>query len=155
MGWFGNGKYDGDGTASVQMTMIEEVGYAKNIPLKNSKKTIDEAYAWYVGKETLADEVVIKVFKSWDKLEKILMKNSDTEEKSICYMMAADFFMNHNAIFPQGLKDKALKALDYLIDVHSEDFNNPAARKKVLRNFKEKLGLHPEFSIIQTAKPKM
>ena len=110
-GWFGNGKYDGDGTASVQISMIERAGYKENIPLKNGK-TLTESSDWYVGRETLADEVVIKVFNKWNTIEKNEIKSSYEEDNAINYMMAADFFINHKAFLPEGLKDKALQAVD-------------------------------------------
>jgi hypothetical protein len=140
MGWFGYGKYDGDGTATLQMEMVELAGFKRNIPLANGN-VLDEAWEWSVGQAKLASEVVDAVFSKWGNIQKKMRPVSrsyyDDEDKAIFDMMAADFFINHGVVMPEDLKARIGDSMDYLMGGdHAGDFKNPAARRRVLRTFK-------------------
>lgn len=145
MGWFGYGKYSGDGTASTQCAMVEVAYRRTNIPLANGK-FVDEAWAWRVGVDRVAPEVVDWVFSSWDKVWKRCIRDNDQEDQDLNIMMASDFFMNHDVALPDGLRQKTLASLDRLLDEHAAAFDKPEKRRRVLRAFREKLVTWPEYS---------
>lgn len=161
MGWLGYGKYDGDETASVQMSIIEAV-QKKNFKLKDGT-ILNESWEWDV-RNRLDEDLVKKVYDNWEKIEKKVMgkltikkdKILWNESVAINYMMAADFFMNQKSELPAGLKEVAVEAVDFLIDGgHADDFDSPSSRKKVLRNFIKKLEEYSYTPVQNNKKKKM
>lgn len=142
MGWCGYGLYDGDGTASIQMSIVEAAGYNKDIPLHN-KAPIEDIVEWNVGKQKLHIAVVSDVYTKWNKIAKQMMpkgKRFKDEDDAMSYLMAADFFFKHESQMPGNVLQKGIEAAQYLIeDGHADSFNKPSMRKRVLENFKEKL----------------
>ena len=140
MGWSGYGKYDGDGTATVQMSMVELAGFKRDIPLDNGD-ILAELWTWNVGRASLSKDVVDAVFSKWRAIQKSLRNPTyyDREDTCIFDMMAADFFMSHGVLMPEDLQARIGASLDYLLsDEHAGDFRDPSKRRRVLRAFKAK-----------------
>lgn len=156
MGWSGYGIFDGDDTFSAQMTILETAGYDddKPIPLRNGG-TIE---AWELDPtHVLADEVVVKVYKKYDKITRnlgvknLLELDENTFEKKVLRLayyeedtlipitMLADFFLRQGAAMPGQLQQKAILATNMLIESeHTEDFDEPYLRKRELRKHRGK-----------------
>ena len=67
--------------------------------------------------------------------------------------MLTDFLMNHNQPITSELKEKTLSGLVYLMGEHSDDFDKPASRRKVISNFYDKLSDYENKAVV-IAKPK-
>lgn len=151
MGWWGHGKYDGDGTSSVQTYMVEEVAKKFQLELTDKKDKpidLDDMYLSNVSKGFLSQESAQKVISHLDYIEsKVLSKVKKSkkghflfDEDNACeYMMLADFIMNHKIQMPKRIQEKSLAALEFLNDEHALDFNSPSARIRVLNKFIKQL----------------
>ena len=160
--FWGHGKYDGDNTSIVHVNMVNMMihqptykDFWNNINLTNGKP-IHDLNKWNVGKDKIQSEAVLAVFNTWYKIEQSFSQPKKTsngkliwnEKGALDYMMAADFFMTHNHYLPLGLKEKASDALEFLIfGSHTHSFDNPSARKQVLKKFLNQLDDFPEISL--------
>lgn len=161
MGWSGYSIYDGDGTFSCQMDMIEKAGYADDaeVPLRDGRAV----ETWILDETDLvADEVLAKVYRAYPKIVKKLgidglvdlnAKAFETkvqakmardhyyeEDVLVPLTMVADFFLRHGAAMPGKLQQNAVLATKLLLaSEHTQDFDEPALRKRELRKHMGKL----------------
>lgn len=134
MGWGGYGLYDGDGTQTCHYDFLIKSGAAKND---------DEIYDndWLQYKRTVIPKDRINIFKNG--MNKILKKKKTPmwwdEDKAIESQMLLSLYIDNKIKPPKIVKKLGIEATKYLMGNHASDFDNPSARRAVLRRFIEKV----------------
>lgn len=133
MGWFGYGIYDGDETQSRHFDYIKWFGIEKDeeviceeymtntktiIP-DDKKKLLQTNFAKFIKK-------MIKVPRFWN------------EDNAIEWHMLLALYLDNKVQPPMMVYDVGIEATEYLIEEHAYEYDNPAARRRVLRNFIKK-----------------
>jgi hypothetical protein len=131
MGWLGHGIYDGDETQTLHYYFIKWAKIEKNDDIIESflnKKTILPADKVYLLKKN--SSLILKKMKKpkfWD------------EDSAIEWHMLLSLYSDNNVIPPKTILNNGIEATEYLIDKESYYYNDPSARKRVLRNFIQKV----------------
>ena len=130
MGWAGYGIYDGDGTQTCHYTFIKWSKCA------TESDVFDEEWLTYrktkIPKNKIANfkrnikNVVVKmpkIKKFWD------------EYKAIEWQMLLALLLDNEIKPPSIIKRNGILASEFLMGEHASEFDKPAIRRRVLRNF--------------------
>lgn len=156
MGWSGYDLYDGDGTFTFQLLILEKAGipkhriydstYVDNCPTCGQERRID--LKTYSDHETirLSDEdkkILLCAYPKIVKYLKLKPTKTDqyyTEDWSINWQMFADLLMNNNLPLTKQIKKLATQAATWLTtDFHCGDFSEPRERRAVTKAFAARL----------------
>lgn len=131
MGWFGYGIYDGDETQTLHYYWLLKTKIAKNF---------DEAFEMVKKTRTIIPKNKINQFKK--EMKKIIDKTkppkSWNEDKALHYQMLLSLYLDNKLKPPAIVKKLGLEATKYLLNDHCDEFDNPSARRKVLKGFIER-----------------
>lgn len=160
MGWFGYGLEDGDSTTTTAITFLEKAKVVSNDGEIHLKKGMDEVYGLSIRDMVLNDDALAKLYLNFDKafagilpkpvangslkLKDVpthrIYKNYHEENVLIPIQMVALLFIANKARMPRNLLSMAKEANSMLINSeHTDDFDSPSKRRKVLRNFQKQL----------------
>ena len=130
MGWMGYGIYSGDDTQTCHYKFLAKAKIANEDEADSmmGRKTIIPKEKHHL----LTDNISI-VLKSMPKFS-----NSMYEWDLIEWQMLLSLFLDNNICPPKEVYENGIEATEMLMDEHARDFNNPSARRKVLKNFIEK-----------------
>lgn len=155
MGWFGYDLYDGDGTFTAQLEILEKAGIEKHRIYEDD----ESIYCHTCGQETekrikayndmptieLTSEHKKQLVKAYPKIVKYLKVKQpkgvyDREDWAIGWQMFADLIVNNKLPMTKQIKDIATKANNWLAtDEHCGDFNEPKERRMCVKAFGNKL----------------
>ena len=150
MGWAGYGIYGGDDT---QTRHIDFVKWAK------IKMTEDEVWECMAANGThLPDEALPLLTKNLDKILKKMPKLRNErfrdEDDALEWQMLLALFLDNRLNPPDKVYEMGVKATDYLMGQHADEFNEPSKRRKALRAFLKKAEKYctstrvPKFSYV-------
>lgn len=139
MGWFGHGIYDGDETQTCHYDFIKKLGIEKDnnviYDMLQIKKTIIPENKRYLLRKNYK-----KVF---DKLSKYKFvpgrSGCIVEDKAIEIQMFGALFIDNGVKMPAQVKKKVVEATKFLLGDHASEFDVPGTRRRILRNFIEKV----------------
>lgn len=141
MGWSGYGLYDGDGTQTCHITFVERAGYKeKEEDEILNTLTLGGTLLTSEMKKTLRQNIS-KVLAKMPKLgTSKFTKNKyfKEEDDAIEWQMLLALYLDNDMKPPKIVKDLGIYATESLIEKWSDDFSNPGARKRVLKNFIKK-----------------
>lgn len=128
MGWWGHGIYDGDGTQTCHYDFIK---WAK---IESNEEVISQ---WLTLAGTKIPKNKLPLLKKNCQLilKKLKVPKHWKEDSALDWQMLLSIFIDNNVKPPVAVYKNGIDATQYLIDECSDDYNNPAARKKVLRGF--------------------
>jgi len=131
MGWWGHGIYDGDETQTLHFDFIK---WAK------IEKDYDVIESFLNKKTTLPKDKVHLLKKNSGLILKKMKKPKFWDEYSaIEWHMLLSLYLDNSVIPPKVVVKNGIEATEYLIDKESDYYDNPSARKRVLRNFIQKV----------------
>ena len=138
MGWSGYGLYDGDGTQTCHIMFMERAGYKEKhddefFDILNPDGTVLTAEMKKILRQNI-NKVLVKM----PKLSKSVATNNQyfkEEDDAIEWQMLLSLYLDNNMKPPKIVRDLGIYATESLIDKWSDNFNNPGARKRVLKNF--------------------
>ena len=160
MGWFGYGLEDGDSTTSVAATFLEKAKVVSKDGEINLKKGIEDVFFLSIPEMVLKDEDLAKLYLNFDKAWAGILpkpvangslklkdvpnhrkyKNFHEGNILIPIQMTALLFIANKARMPRNLLSMAKEANLMLIDSeHTDGFDVPSKRRKVLRNLQKQL----------------
>ena len=138
MGWTGCGLYEGDETQTCHILFMERAGYKflqdEEIDMMGSG---DKTSLTPEMKKLLRKNIA-NVLAKMPKLGKSKVTKNQyfkDEDDAIEWQMLLALYLDNDMKPPKIVKDLGIYATEALIEQWSDNFNNPGARKRVLRNF--------------------
>lgn len=129
MGWSGYGLYDGDGTQTLQIGFIEDA-----IP---SLKKSDFIYEWMTSRGTKIPKEYLSTFKKGipNIIKNIRSPKFWNEDAAFEWQMLLALLVFNKIKIPKIVLSKGIEASEFLMEEHSQDFDEPYKRRATLRNF--------------------
>lgn len=139
MGWFGHGIYDGDETQTCHYDFIKKLGIEDNndiiFDMLTLKGTIIPENKRYLLRKNYK-----KVFDKLSKYKFIPGRSGCiVEDKAIEIQMFGALFIDNGVKMPAQVKKKVVEATKFLLGDHASEFDVPGTRRRILRNFIEKV----------------
>jgi hypothetical protein len=132
MGWGGHSNYSGDGTQTLHYNFL---AWAK---CATEDEIMDQE--WLKYRKTVIPKDKIPIFQK--NIKKVIKKMPKSkywnESNAIDWQMLLALFVDNKLPVPRVIFEKGLDATNYLMGEHSDDFENPGARRRCLRVFAEK-----------------
>lgn len=133
MGWSGCSLYNGDDTQTRHYDFIKLAGIERDE---------DKIFEFLKPRKTKLPED--KKHLLTKNIKKILAKMPNgppyandfySEDKAFDWHMLLSLFVDNNLKAPKIVYNNGIEATKYLSTFHAAEFNNPAARRRVLKNF--------------------
>lgn len=141
MGWGGYGLYDGDGTQTCHLSFMEWAGYKFDDDKEEDDILKASGTLLTSGMQKLLQKNIAKVLANMPKLVKSKATNNQyfkQEDDAIEWQMLLALYLDNGMKPPKLVKDLGIYATEVLINQWSDDFDNPGARKRGLKNFIKK-----------------
>jgi len=134
MGWFGYGLYDGDETQTCHIEFLKNAGVAKNDIEANEFLGVNGTVLTLDKMKKFVDNLN-KVLK---KMPNLYRENFIDEDNAIEWQMLLSLFVDNETAAPKEVYEMGVKATNYLMGWHADDFDKPKSRRKVLSDFLKK-----------------
>ena len=127
MGWTGYSLYDGDDTQTRHYDFIKWAGIEKD------EEKIFEFLK--LRKTKLPEDRKHLLTKNIKKILAKMPNDCYSEDKAFDWHMLLSLFVDNNVKAPNIVYSNGIEATKYLGTCHAAEFNNPSARRRVLKNF--------------------